>query len=154
MTKDVVDLEIDDEEITSELIVNGSRFPPIPAKTYEFMIDEITIWNTSEGRPRWLCWLKVFNEPTLPYTRLPYAVYLPWINPQMGQWDLSFGFLLTNLMKGTGREWVGDFRKPEVQEEYRKSLIGATGFMRVGQKAKREDSSKTDNTLVIIAAKK
>ncbi len=150
----MIEVEIGNEGITPDLMTKASRPAPIPAKTYEFQIADITVGNTQEGRPRWGCALQVINDPMFPNTKLFYSIYPPWINPQTGTWDVSLGFLLVDMMKGTGKVWEGDLRRPEVQEAYRESLKGATGFMRVGQKPNREDASWLENTVRVVAAKR
>ena len=149
-----VDIEIGSEGITPELLTKASRVPPVEVGTKEFIIEDIQDGNTQDGRPRWLVWLRIVNDPKYPNTRLPYSVLLPWISPITGGWDVSNGFLLVNLMKGTGKRWEGDLRKEEVREQYKEVLVGAGGFMRVGQRPNRDDPEVLDNTVNIVAAKR
>ena len=150
----MVDIQIGAEGITPDVLTKLSRVPPLPAKTYEFMVDDVTDGNTQEGRPKWTVWLKVMNDPTYPTARLPYNCNLPWMNPSTGAWDVSGGFALVDLMNGTGKTWLGDIRKEDVQTSYKQLLKGATGFMRVGQRANRLDPQVMENTVRIVAAKR
>jgi hypothetical protein len=149
-----VDLEIGEGGVTPELLTKSASMPPVDAKTYEFQIEDVKMGNTAEGRPRMMCMLKILNDANYPNRSLIYSCVLPWIDPATGAWDISGGFTIVNLMKGTGKTWTGDLRKPEVQQAYAESLKGATGFMRVGQKPNRLDPSMMDNTVQIVAAKR
>jgi len=149
-----VDIEIGSEGVTVDLLVKSAQMPPVAAKTYEFQIDDVKMGNTTEGRPRMMCLLKIINDANYPNRSLIYSCVLPWMNPTTGTWDISGGFTIVNLMKGTGKAWEGDLRKPEVQQAYAESLKGAVGFMRVGQRPNQLDPSQMDNTVQIMAAKR
>jgi len=150
----MVDLEIGKDGVTFDFLTKASRIPPVEAKTYEFQVDDITDSNTQDGRPRWVTWLKIINDPKYPNSRLPYGCLLPWINPTTGQWDVSNSFLLVNLLKGTGKTFQGDIRQAPVQQALKDTLKGATGFMRVGQRPNRDDPHLMDNTVAIVAGKR
>jgi hypothetical protein len=150
----MVDIQIGTNELTPDLMTKASRMPPLPAGTYEFQVDDITPGNTQNGRPKWTVWLKILNNPQFPNARLPYNCNLPWVNPETGGWDISGSFSIVDLMKGTKKEWIGDFKKPEVQEDYRVALMGATGFMRVGQRQNRLDPTIMENTIRVVGAKR
>ena len=151
----MVDLQIGAEGITPELMTKFSKIPPVDSKTYGFIVDEVTLGNNQKtGRPQITAWLRITDDQKYPNSRLPFNMNLPWISPETGQWDVSFGYTLVDLMNGTGKPWVGDIRKPEVQEAWKVTLVGATGFMRVGQQPDKEDSSIIYNRVKVIAAKR
>lgn len=149
-----VDLEIGSEGITPDLAIKAARVPPVDAGTYGFVIDDVTVGNDKDGRVRWTVWHKIVDSPKYPNSRLPNNCPLPWINPQTGMWDVSFIYLLTDIMAGTGKAWVGDLRKPDVQEAYKASLKGAVGFMRVTQQPDKEDPSIVYNRVKVLPTKR
>lgn len=150
-----VDLEVG---YTFEGSEKAMKITPIAPATYEFAVDRIDDGNTAEGRPRWLVWLKVINDPNYPNRTLPYNAVLPWIEPQTGNWsDPKEHFALTALCGGTGMSWVGDIRKPEVQENLKGALSGATGFARVGLRTYVDATTGekvTGNSTKIVTAKR
>jgi hypothetical protein len=128
-----IDLGLDESGYTFEGSQEAAKVSPVTPATYEFAVDRIDDGNTSEGRPRWLVWLKILNAPTYPNRTLPYNAVLPWIDPATGLWSHpKEHFALTTLCDGTKKLWVGDVRKEEVRQALKGVLQGAAGFMRVG----------------------
>ena len=149
-----VDIEIGSEGITFDLLEKASKIPPVDAGTYEFEVDEVTAGNDSSGRPRISAYLKILNNAKYPNSRVIYGMNLPWIDPLTGKWDVSFGYTFIDFAKGTGKTWQGDLRQPEVQSVFKDSLKGATGFMKVGQKPSKDDTSVIYNTVKILPTKR
>lgn len=150
----MVDVEIGSEGVTAEYLIKSAAMPPVDVGTYEFQVADVKMGNTQEGRPQLRVQLTIINNPKYVNRSLFYSMVLPWIEPSTGQWDTSGGFTIVNLIKGTGKSFVGDLRQPEVQVAWVESLKGATGFMRIGQKPNRNDVSVMDNTVTIVAAKR
>lgn len=126
-----------------------SRPPLIPDGTYEFMVDSrCDETTTAEGRPMWVFYLKIINNPTVGDRSIRYSCLLPWIDPVKNTWDYSATFAIVDLINGTDMV----IRGKELPDK--EAFFGRTGVMKVGHKARKGEEDVVDNTAKIVTKRK
>ncbi len=122
---------------------------PIPPATYEFIVDsKAEETTTGVGRPMWVFYLKIINNPEFVNRSIRYACLMPWDDPQTGQKDLSNTFNIVNLIKGTGMEIHGGVIP---DKEF---FFGRRGAMSVTQEARKNDPEIIDNRAKVLTKRK
>lgn len=148
--------------LNQEQMEQLSRPPLIPDSTYEFAVDHIDEINlnpdgtpTGEGRPRWVWWLRIVNNPSVPNRMARYSTPFPWKDPKSGEIVTSGIGFLNDILAGIKAQISGT--KLAQKETY----YGKTGTMAVGHKTRAkmnpedpEEEEIIDQTVRIITKRR
>lgn len=114
-----------------------STFDPIPEDTYDFVISDVQVSQTSKGRPRLSVKASVINHPQYNGRVVFYSCPLPWKPNGSSDVDTSGIGLLMQLFKGVGLKWSGTSFDTE-------SLIGLAFRAKVAIRQRMRDGLPVD----------